>query len=109
MEIIRFDNSQAAPQKLARSALRIISTNTSKNTTTLLQKRQYQIVLWTVKYADIPQLTFIILLHRAATTACTIAVAKALEEAFEEIAVTAVVVTFSRKTFLRIARGHLLP
>jgi hypothetical protein len=64
---------------------------------------------WTVKYADIPQLTFIILLHRAATTACTTAVANALEEAFEDIAVTAVVVTFSRKAFLRIARGHLLP
>jgi hypothetical protein len=45
MEIIRFDNSPTAPQQLARSALRTISTNTSTNTTTLLQKRQHQIVL----------------------------------------------------------------
>jgi DNA-binding ferritin-like protein (Dps family) len=67
---------------------------------------------WTVKYAayaDMPQLSFIILLHHAATTACTSAVANALAEAFEDIAYTAVVVTFSRKAFLRIAQGHLLP
>jgi len=63
---------------------------------------------WTIKYAkrDMPQVTFIILLHRAATTACTAAVATAIESAFEDIANTAVVVTFSKKAFLRIAHGH---
>jgi hypothetical protein len=45
MEVIRINISQAAPQQLSRSALRTISANTSKNTTTLLQKRQHQIIL----------------------------------------------------------------
>jgi hypothetical protein len=66
---------------------------------------------WTIKYAkrDMPQVTCIILLRRAATTACTTAVTTALEGAFEDIANTTVVVTVSRKAFLRIAHGHLLP
>jgi hypothetical protein len=69
---------------------------------------------WTIKYAkrDMPQVTIIILLHRAATTARTAAVATvttAIESAFEDIATTAVVVTYNRKAFLRIAHGHLLP
>jgi hypothetical protein len=34
---------------------------------------------------------------------------RTIAEAFEDIAYTAVVVTFSRKAFLRIAQGHLLP
>jgi hypothetical protein len=62
---------------------------------------------WTIKYAkrDMPQVTFTILLHRAATTARTAAVTTAIESAFEDIATTAVVVTNSRKAFLRIAHS----
>ena len=60
---------------------------------------------WTIKYAkrDLPQVTMIILLHRAVTTPCSTSVASALESDFEDIANVAVVVTCSRKAFLRIA------
>ena len=66
---------------------------------------------WTIKYAkrDLPQVTMIILLHRAVTTPCSTSVASALESDFEDIANVAVVVTCSRKAFLRIAYRHLLP
>jgi hypothetical protein len=66
---------------------------------------------WTIKYAkrELPHLTCIILMHRAATTVCTAAVATALERSFEDIAEITVVVTVSRKAFLRIAHRHVLP
>ena len=64
---------------------------------------------WTIKYTkrDMPQVTMIILLHRAVTTPCSTVVAS-VESVFEDIANVAVVVTFSRKAFLRIAHRHLL-
>jgi hypothetical protein len=57
----------------------------------------------------LPHLTCIILMHRAATTVCTAAVASALESSFEDIAEITVVVTVSRTAFRRIALRHLLP
>jgi hypothetical protein len=66
---------------------------------------------WTIKYAkrELPHLTCIIQMHHAATTVCTAAVASALQSTFEDIAEITVVVTVSRKAFLRIAHRHLLP
>jgi hypothetical protein len=63
---------------------------------------------WSIVYAnrDLPKVTCIILLHRAATAEQTAAVAGALESAFEDIANMTVVVTMSRKAFDSITQGH---
>ena len=64
---------------------------------------------WSIVYAkrDLPQVTCIILLHRAASAERTAAVATAVESAFEDIANMTVVVTFSKKVFRSIVCGRL--